>query len=331
MIVSKDPQDPDNYDKQNVGTYRIQVKGKDLVGIQPLPFHDIAIHLKNAEELNQPLPIAICLGNDPVLNFMSSTPVEYAQSEYDFAGALKGEPIELTKSECADLDIPARSEIILEGYIIPRQRKIEGPFGEFPGSYSGARLQPEVKIHTITHRVNPIFENLYLGMPWTEIDYLLALNTSLPLYRQLKRDFPEVVAVNAMYTHGIGVIVSVKSRFGGYGKAVAMRLLSTPHGMPYSKIVIIVDEFVDPFNLEQVMWALTTRVRVDKDVVTIPFAPGMPLDPSSEPAGMHTKLIIDATTPVEPDKARDTSLLDIPKKTDYWLNCLKNLSKSEVK
>jgi UbiD family decarboxylase len=329
LIVSKDLDDPENFNKQNVGTYRIQVKGKDLVAIQPLPFHDIAIHLKKAEERNEPLPIAICLGNDPILNFMSSTPIEYAQSEYDFAGALKGEPIELTKSEQGNLDIPARSEIVLEGYILPRSRKIEGPFGEFPGSYSGARLQPEVQIHTITHRVNPIFENLYLGMPWTEIDYLIALNTSLPLYRQLKRDFPEVVAVNAMYTHGIGVIISTKSRFGGYAKAVAMRLLSTPHGMSYSKIVIVVDEFVDPFNLEQVMWALTTRVRPDKDVVLIPNAPGMPLDPSSEPAGMHTKLIIDATTPVAPDKGRDTELLTIPEATNYWMNFLKNLSETQ--
>jgi len=323
-IVTKDPEDPDNFEKQNVGIYRIQVKGKDLVGIQPLPFHDIAIHLREAEERNEPLPIAICIGNDPVIGFMSSTPIEYVQSEYDFAGALKGEPIELTKSEVGNLDIPARSEIILEGYIMPRQRKIEGPFGEFPGSYSGARLQPEVKIHTITHRSHPIFENLYLGMPWTEIDYLMALNTSLPLYRQLKRDFPEVVAVNAMYTHGIGAIISTKSRFGGYGKSVAMRLLSTPHGMSYSKIVIVVDEFVDPFNLEQVMWALTTRVRPDKDVALIPYAPGMPLDPSSEPAGMHTKLIIDATTPVAPDKGRDTELLDMPEKAEYWLEYLKN-------
>ncbi|WP_088224874.1 non-oxidative hydroxyarylic acid decarboxylases subunit C [Desulfosporosinus sp. FKB] len=324
LVVSKDLDEPDNVDKENVGIYRIQVQGKDRLSIQPLPFHDIAIHLRKAEELNQPLPIAICLGNDPVLSFMASTPIEYVQSEYAFAGALKGEPIELTKSEVAGLDIPARSEIILEGYIIPRERHIEGPFGEFPGSYSGARLQPEIKIHTITHRANPIFENLYLGMPWTEIDYLMALNTSIPLFRQLKRDFPEVVAVNAMYTHGIGVIVSTKSRLGGYGKAVAMRLLSTPHGMPYSKIVIIVDEFVDPFNLPQVMWALTTRVRPSKDVILIPWAPGMPLDPSSEPAGMHTKLIIDATTPVAPDVGRETELLDVPVKTDYWTNYLKN-------
>ncbi|WP_110954467.1 non-oxidative hydroxyarylic acid decarboxylases subunit C [Anaerosinus massiliensis] len=325
LIVSRDPDDPDNYNTQNAGTYRIQIKGKDLLGIQPVPFHDIGIHIRNAEERNEPLPIAICLGNDPVLNFMSSTPIAYDESEYDFAGALKGEPIQLTKSEKGNLDVPARSEIILEGYILPRKRRIEGPFGEFPGSYSGARLQPEVKIHTITHRKNPIFENLYLGMPWTEVDYLVALNTSLSLYRQLKRDFPEVVAVNAMYTHGIGVIISTKSRFGGYGKAVAMRLLSTPHGMPYSKIVIVVDEFVDPFNLERVMWALTTRVRPDKDVVMIPYAPGMPLDPSSEPAGMHTKLIIDATTPVAPDTARDTELLEHPEKADFWQTYLQNL------
>lgn len=327
LVVSKDPNKPESYEEQNAGTYRIQVKGKDKVGIQPLPFHDIAVHLKHAEEKNEPLPIAICLGNDPVLSFMASTPIEYAQSEYDFAGALKGEPIELTKSEQGHLDIPARSEVVLEGYIMPREREIEGPFGEFPGSYSGARLQPIVKITKITHRQNPIFENLYLGMPWTEIDYLMALNTSLPLYKQLKRDFPEVEAVNAMYTHGIGTIVSTKSRLGGYGKAVAMRLLSTPHGMPYTKIAIIVDEFVDPFNLEQVMWALTTRVRPDKDVFKIPYAPGMPLDPSSDPAGMHTKLVIDATTPIAPDIARDTELLATPEKADEWSAILRDLMK----
>ncbi len=116
----------------------------------------------------------------------------------------------------------------------------------FPGSYSGSRLQCEIQITRVTHRTDPIFENLYLGIPWTEIDYLLALNTSIPLYKQLKETMPEIVAVNAMYTHGIGVIISTKCRFGGYGKAVAFRLLSTPHGMPYSKVVIVVVEFVDP-------------------------------------------------------------------------------------
>lgn len=325
-VISRDPEDQENFYKQNVGIYRLQVKGRDLLGIQVLPFHDIAIHLRKAEERNQPLPVAIAIGNDPVLTFVASTPLAYEESEYEMAGALRGEPIEVIKAETSNLDVPAGAELILEGEILPRRRSPEGPFGEFPGSYSGVRMHAEIKIHTVTHRVDPIFENLYLGLPWTEIDYLQALNTSIPLYKQIKVSMPEVVAVNAMYTHGIGVIISTRCRFGGYGKAVAMRLLSTPHGMPYSKIIIVVDEFVDPFNLEQVMWALTTRVRPDKDVVLIPAAPGMPLDPSSEPPGMHTKLIIDATTPVPPDViSREVELVQAPLKTDLWEKRLKEL------
>lgn len=326
-VVSRDPEFPDDFSKQNVGTYRIQVKGKDRIGIQALAFHDIAIHLRKAEERGEGLPVAICLGNDPMITFMASTPVQYNQSEYEFAGALRGgEPVELVKSETGNLDVPAGAEVILEGEILPGVRTCEGPFGEFPGSYSGARLQCEIKIHTITHRKNPIFENLYLGMPWSEIDYLMALNTSVPLYKQLKESFPEVQAVNAMYTHGIGVIISTKVRLGGMGKAVAMRLLSTPHGMPYSKVVIVVDEFVDPFNLEQVMWALTTRVKPDKDVSLIENCPGMPLDPSSFPAGMHTKMIIDATSPVAPEpNPRETALLETPDAAPEWEEKLRKL------
>lgn len=327
-VVTGDPEFPDDFNKLNVGTYRIQVKDKDKVGIQALAFHDIAVQLEKAEAENKPLPIAISIGNSPLVTFMASTPVGYSQNEYEFVGALQdGVPTEIVKADTADhLYVPAGAEVVLEGYIIPRVRKVEGPFGEFPGSYSGSRLQCEVQITRITHRNNPIFENLYLGIPWTEIDYLMALNTSVPLYKQLKESMPEVVAVNAMYTHGIGVIISTKCRYGGYGKGVAFRLLSTPHGMPYSKVVIVVDEFVDPFNLEQVMWALTTRVRPDKDVSVIQNCPGMPLDPSSYPAGMHSKLIIDATTPVAPEpNPRETQILENPVGSDKWEEIIRKL------
>ncbi|MDR0347226.1 MAG: UbiD family decarboxylase [Coriobacteriales bacterium] len=327
-VITGDPEFPDDFNKLNVGTYRIQVKDKDTVGIQALAMHDIAVQLAKYERKNERMPIAITLGNNPLVTFMASTPIGYSQNEYEFVGALQdGVPTDIVKADtAAHLLVPAGAEVVLEGYIKPRVRTVEGPFGEFPGSYSGARLQCEVKITHITHRTDPIFENLYLGMPWTEIDYLMALNTSVPLYKQIKESFPEVVAVNAMYTHGIGAIISTKCRYGGYGKGVAMRLLSTPHGMPYSKIVIVVDEFVDPFNLEQVMWALTTRVQPSKDVTLIQNAPGMPLDPSSVPAGMTTKLIIDATTPVPPEpNPRAVELLKDPEKTAEWAEILKKL------
>ncbi|MCP4180253.1 MAG: UbiD family decarboxylase [bacterium] len=325
-IISRDPEFPDDFNKQNVGIYRLQVKGKNKLGIQPLPFHDLGIHVTKAERMGIDLPISITIGNEPIISFMASTPLEYNQSEYEYAGGLQQEAYRIIKAENSNHDLPAGSEIVLEGVIKAGIREIEGPFGEFPGSYSGTRKQPVVEIQTITHRKKPIMENLYLGIPWTEIDYLMALNTSLSLYRQLKETFPEVEAVNAMYTHGIGVIISTESRFGGFGKAVAMRLLSTPHGMPYSKIIIIVDKNVDPFNLEQVMWAVTTRVSPDQDVNILKNMPGMTLDPSSNPPGMHSKLIIDATTPVAPDKVlRDTELLHPPKNTEKWEKLLRDM------
>jgi vanillate/4-hydroxybenzoate decarboxylase subunit C len=85
-IVSRDPHDPASWGKQNLGTYRIQIKGKDKLGIQPLPFHDIGIHLSKAEALNRPLELAITIGNDPITTLMASTPIKYDQSEYDFIG-----------------------------------------------------------------------------------------------------------------------------------------------------------------------------------------------------------------------------------------------------
>lgn len=329
-VVSRDPEDPTNYGKQNLGTYRLQIKGKDRLGIQALPFHDIGIQLAKAEALNQPLPVAICLGCDPMATFMASTPIKYDQSEYDFVGALyDGVPMEITKAPTLDLDIPVGCEVVIEGYIEPRYRECEGPFGEFPGSYSGARLQAVVKVTAISYRDNPIFENLYLGLPWSEIDYLMALNTSVPLFKQLQESFPEVKAVNAMYTHGIGAIISTGVRFGGFGKTVAMKLLTTPHGLAYCKTIVVVDDFVDPFNLEQVMWAITTRVDPIKDVAVIPNCPGMPLDPSSNPPGIHNKLIIDATTPKAPEiVSRETELLTPPVGAKAWEETLSKLWKN---
>lgn len=111
----------------------------------------------------------------------------------------------------------------------------------------------------------------------------MALNTCLPLYEQLKEDFPEVRAVNAMYTHGLVAIISVEARTGGLGKLVAMRAITTPHGRGYCKFVIVVDHTVDPFDLPQVMWALSTKVNPLHDLVMLPRMNMVPLDPSADP------------------------------------------------
>jgi 4-hydroxybenzoate decarboxylase len=325
-VISKDPDDPENSDKQNVGMYRIEVKGARKLGLQPVPMHDIAQHLRKAEEKGKDLPIAITLGNDPVISIVASTPMEYDQNEYELAGALRGAPAPIAKAPLTGLPVPWGSEIVIEGVIEGRRREIEGPFGEFTGHYSGGRNMTVIRIDKISYRSNLVFEHLYLGMPWTEIDYLMAANTCVPLYEQLKKDFPEVQSVNATYTHGLAVIVSTKKRYGGFARTVGMRVLTTPHGLGYAKIVIVVDEDVDPFNLPQVMWALTAKVNPSGDLITIPNLSVLELDPGSQPPGITDKLIIDATTPVEPDNRGHygQQVHDLPE-TAAWLTKLQGL------
>lgn len=190
-VVSRDPLDPDNFGKQNVGIYRMEVKGKRKLGLQPVPMHDIALHLHKAEERGEDLPIAITLGNDPIITLMGATPLKYDQSEYEMAGALRESPYPIATAPLTGFDVPWGSEVILEGVIESRKREIEGPFGEFTGHYSGGRNMTVVRIDKVSYHSKPIFESLYLGMPWTEIDYLMGPATCVPLYQQLKAEFPE--------------------------------------------------------------------------------------------------------------------------------------------
>ncbi|MCY8907544.1 phenolic acid decarboxylase BsdC [Bacillus atrophaeus] len=326
-VISRDLDDPENFGKQNVGIYRMQVKGKDRLGIQPVPQHDIAIHLRQAEERGVNLPVTIALGCEPVITTAASTPLLYDQSEYEMAGAIQGEPYRIVKSKLSDLDIPWGAEVVLEGEIIAGEREYEGPFGEFTGHYSGGRSMPIIKIKRVSYRNHPVFEHLYLGMPWTECDYMIGINTCVPLYQQLKEAYPsEIVAVNAMYTHGLIAIVSTKTRYGGFAKAVGMRALTTPHGLGYCKMVIVVDEDVDPFNLPQVMWALSTKMHPKHDVVTIPDLSVLPLDPGSDPSGITHKMILDATTPVAPEtRGHYSQPLDSPLTTKEWEQKLMDL------
>ncbi|MGW7087090.1 non-oxidative hydroxyarylic acid decarboxylases subunit C [Streptomyces sp. NPDC054871] len=325
-VVSRDPEDPENFGKQNVGTYRIEVIGTDRLAFQPVPMHDIAQHLRKAEEVGEDLPVAITLGNDPVMTIVAGMPMAYDQSEYEMAGALRGAPAPIATAPLTGFDVPWGSEVVIEGVIESRKRQIEGPFGEFTGHYSGGRRMPVIRVDRVSYRTNPVFESLYLGMPWTEVDYLVGPNTCVPLLKQLRAEYPEVQAVNAMYTHGLMVIISTAKRYGGFAKAVGMRAMTTPHGLGYVAQVILVDEDVDPFNLPQVMWAMSAKVNPADDVVVIPNLSVLELAPAAQPAGITSKMIIDATTPVAPDVRGNfsTPAKDLPE-TKEWATRLQQL------
>ena len=223
--------------------------------------HDIAIHLEHAEQQGKDLPIAIAVSNEPIISVAAGMSVLYGQSKYKMAAVLQGKPYPVVRTRNG-LDVPWGSEYVLEGRILARQREPEGPFGEFPGQYSGGHSFPVVEIDRVSHCKDPIYEALYLGVPWTEMDYMCAVNTCAPLYVQLKKEIPEIVAVSAIFTLGFIVIVSTKRRYGGFAKAVGLRVMTTPHGLGYAKIVIVVDETIDPFVGLGFMAAVTTRVRL---------------------------------------------------------------------
>ena len=330
-VISRDPDDWENDDVENVGVYRLQVKGPDRLGLQAVPQHDIAIHLAHAEARGEDLPIAISLGNEPIITLMGATPMLYTQLEYKMAAVMQGAPYRVVKT-ARGLDVPWGAEFVLEGRILGRQREAEGPFGEFPGYYSGCHLYPVIQIDRVSHRRNPIYDAVYVGRPWTEIDYLQAMTTSVPLYVQLKQAYPEVVAVNALYTHGLVVVVSTHTRYGGFAKAVGMRTMTTPHGLGYAKIVIVVDANVDPFDLNQVMWAMSVKVNPAGDVMILPNLSINLLDPAGDPTGVVHKMVIDATTPVAPDRRGDYGLeLDEPLSTEAWAHKLDALIKGMAK
>jgi vanillate/4-hydroxybenzoate decarboxylase subunit C len=316
--IARDPDDWNNDDVENVGIYRLQVKGPRRLGIQTVPQHDIAIQLAHAERRGEDLPIAIAVGNEPIVTLMGATPLLYTQLEYKMAAAMQGKPYRVVKT-AKGLDVPWGSEYVLEGRVLAGQREMEGPFGEFPGYYSGGHRYPVIEIDRVSHRKNPIFESVYVGRPWTELDFLQAMTTSAPVFVQLNRMFPEVVAVNALYTHGLVVIVSTKTRYGGFAKSVGMGVLTTPHGLGYAKIVIVVDADVDPFNLDQVMWAMSVRANPAGDVMILPNLAENLLDPAGQPNGMAHKMIIDATTPIAPDRrGHYGQVLDTPERTEQW-------------
>ncbi len=302
QVIAKDPES----DWVNVGTYRMMVHDANTLGIQYSPFQHIAMLHNKYKQLNKPMPVAITIGNDPVCPLVSITPFPAGVSEWDMAGALKGKPLEVVKGETVDLNVPAYAEIVLEGEIPVSEKRAEGPFGEHTGFYGGGkRPLPVVKITCITHRNDPIFRGSILGKPITEdhscLSFALAAQ-ALTMYATT--GFPGVTAVNcpAGGDPDFCAIVAIKKSYPSHGLDAGRFLLSGKGGK-IIKHVIVTDDDINVFDLNELLWAMNTRFQASRQVYITRNESGSRLDPSVpfEWMGITDKMIMDTTWPTTPD------------------------------
>lgn len=297
FIVAKDPLTG----IRGMGVHRIQIKDKDTVGIF-IANPPLSHFLTKAEEKNRPLEIAIVSGTDPLTFLASIVFAPEGMDKFDIAGGFRKAPVELTNCQTVNLQVPARAEFVLEGYIIPHLREPEGPFGESRGYYFSFD-SPVAKIKTITHRHDPIYHAL---MPFgtEEIGPISRLLSSDRL-SLLREEFPQIKNI---HYRGIGAmaIVELDKKAEADPTQVIEHLLGS---QPYLKWVVVTDTDVDIFNPEEVDWALTTRVSLDKDIIIKNDMPGTLIDPLAKGkeriAGLSTligrtsKIGINATKPLD--------------------------------
>ncbi len=290
LMVSRNPRTG----IQNVSIHRCQINAPNQLGVLLLPRHTLAFY-DAAEQVNEPLEIAVVIGADPLTSLASQAIVPIDYDELEIAGALHGRPLDVVRCLSNAVRVPANAEIVLEGRILPRERAPEGPFGEFP-QYYGERAERHVaQIDRITHRHDAIFHTIVGGA--NEHLLLGAIPREATLLSHLRRSFPGVQDVH-LSMGGVGryvLYVKLKKRQDGEAKNVMLGAFAGHYDV---KHVIVVDEDVDIHNPREVEWAVTTRSQADRDLVVIANSQGSKLDPSSRD-GVGAKMGIDATVPLD--------------------------------
>ncbi len=296
VMVTKDPETG----ASNLGIYRHKKAGRNKLGVYYSWGKRLQYIHRKAEARNEPLECAIVLGMHPAFYIASQTQVarKNGTDEYEVAGGLLGEPVALVKCETVDLEVPACAEIVIEGRILPHVRQTEGPFGEYHRYYGQIVDAPEIEVTAITHRKDAIYHDV--GQYIEHVTATLVPNEGHML-RELRRFFPTVRAVHAPLS---GVLyhayIQMEKTNEGDAKNVLMAALTRT---PYIKGAFVFDTDVDIFNEDDVLWALSTRVAPDQDIMIVPGARGNRLDPMSYTItrlsrdGMVTKIGVDATVP----------------------------------
>jgi 4-hydroxy-3-polyprenylbenzoate decarboxylase len=291
MVFTKDP----GTGTRNVGLYRMQVFDRRTTGMH-WHLHKVgARHFLHQKERAGKLELAVCLGGDPAMIYAATAPLPDQIDEILFTGFLRKKGVELVKSVTVDVEVPANSDIVIEGYVDPAEPlRREGPFGDHTGFYSLADDYPVFHVTCITHRKNPVYPTTIVGRPPMEDAYLgkTTERLFLPLVRVT---LPEIVDMH-LPVHGVFhnlAIISIKKEYPGHARKV-MHALWGLGQMMFTKILVIVDHDVNVQDLSEVTWVVGNHIDPKRDAIFVE-GPVDVLDHAAPVMGFGSKMGIDAT------------------------------------
>ncbi len=286
-------QDPDTGER-NIGMYRMQVFDGASTGMH-WQLHKVgARHARAYEKARKRMPVAVCLGGDPLLTFAATAPLPDGIDELLFAGYLRQKPVELVKCESHDLMVPAESDFVIEGFVEPGERRTEGPFGDHTGFYTMEDEYPVFHVTAITHRKNAVYPATIVGRPPME-DFYLGTASVRIMFPMMKMLFPEIVDIH-LPAEGVFhnlVFVSIKKQYPYHAYKIMHGLWGMGQ-MMFTKLMVVVDEDIDVRNTSEVLWWLCGNVDPGRDVI-FSKGPTDSLDHAPNIANIGTKLGFDAT------------------------------------
>jgi UbiD family decarboxylase len=279
----------------NIAFQRTQLKGPRKLGIHMSPRHNWQI-ARTFEERGLAAPVVIVVSHHPAFFIGALNVSPFDADDYDVVGSICDRPLRLTASETwgDEFLVPADADILIEGSIPPGVREVEGPFGEFPGTYGPQRVRWVIDVHAVTRRRDAIYQDVFVGH--RDVSVLGSFPKEGSLFNRIRAVVPNVKAVH-LPTSGVGrfhCYISLENAIGGQARQAALVALGN---VDFIKHVVVVDDDIDVYREEQVLWAVATRLQADVDVDIIRQARGSMLDPSDRGDGVGAKMILDATRP----------------------------------
>jgi 4-hydroxy-3-polyprenylbenzoate decarboxylase len=296
IAISRDP----DSGWVNAGTYRMMVHDADKLGIMRAPNRHASIHEQKYFARGEPFPIAVSVGHDPLLLVAGAAPFAAGVGELDWAGGVKGTPVEVVRGPYSKLPIPASAEIVIEGEILPGESLPEGPFGEFTGYYaSGRNPEPFIRVKSILYRDDPIILGVSSGRPPTGTHLMNTTTRCAITWNALEAaGVPGICGVWHLQLIQFCVI-AIRPQYPGHAKQAALMASQAPGTVQMGRYVVVVEDDIDITDWRDVLWAITTRVDPERDIDIVRNCWSISLDPIIPPdrVGLSSRAIIDATRP----------------------------------